>query len=324
MTDPIRRRTLAALGGLALASRASAQTPPFPSKPIKVVLPFPAGGQTDSLTRLIGQKVEGALGQPLVVENRPGANGLIGTMAVVQAPADGHTLLFHMTAVVTNPILLQGVTYDAFRDLAPVLRTYELNAILAVPADAPPRNLAEYIAWSRASKVPLTYGTTGHASSSHYFMEILARHAGLTLNHVPYKGEAPLLPDLISGRVQGGVISGMSVRQYGDKLRPLAISGTRRMAALPDLPTFAEQGVPDVGNESFAGFLAPAATPPAVIEKLNRELGKALQLPEVRERIQSYALEPVAPASPAEFLAVMRRAHDEWVANARKGLIKPD
>jgi tripartite-type tricarboxylate transporter receptor subunit TctC len=323
--NPSRRQVLALLAGSAVARTAHAQPAgPYPNRPIKLIVPFPAGGQTDATARLMAQKAEIALGQPIVIDNRAGANSLIGTGAVATAPADGYTLLFNMTALVTNPILLPNVTYDAFRDFAPVYRAYELMAILATPPDLPARTLADFVALAKSSKVPLSYGTAGHASSSHYFGEIFAKASGITLSHIPYKGESALLPDLMAGRVQAGFVSGMAAKQMSGegKLRLLAASGTHRLAAFPQLPTFQELGIAGVGNESFAGFFAPAATPKPIIDRLNLEFGKVAMQRDVRERIESYGLEACAPAPPSEFLAIMKRAQDEWVANAKNSGIK--
>ncbi len=318
----IRRTLLGAL--LALPLAAAAQAPAWPSKPIRVLVPVPAGGQTDAVVRYYAQKAEATLGQPFIIENKPGVNTLLATQEVARAPADGYTLLFNMTAVVSNAVLLQNVRYDPFKDLTPVHRTYELYAILAVPGSAPIKTLPDFVAAAKAAREPMTYGTTGHASSSHYFVELLAKQAGLNLVHVPYKGEAPLMPDLIAGRVQAGIVSGATIKQFDDtKVRPLAVSGNKRLSLLPQLPTFKELGYQGIGNESFAGFFAPAGTPAAAIERLNREFNRISQLPETRERLAALALEPTAPSTPADFLAVMHKAHEEWLANSKAVDIKP-
>ena len=315
---------LAALPMITLPMVAAAQSPAWPAKPIRVLVPVPAGGQTDAVVRYYAQKAEASLGQPFVIENKPGVNTMLATQEAARAPADGYTLLFNMTAIVSNAVLLQNVKYDPFKDFAPVHRTYELYAILAVPGSSPVKTLADFTAAAKAAREPMTYGTIGHASSSHYFIELLARQAGLSLVHVPYKGEAPLMPDLMSGRVQGGVISGAAAKQFDDgRVRVLAVSGNQRLHLLPQLPTFKELGYQGIGNESFAGFFAPAGTPPAVIERLNREFNRISQLPETRERLAALALEPTSPSTPADFLAVMRKAHDEWVANSKAVDIKP-
>jgi tripartite-type tricarboxylate transporter receptor subunit TctC len=317
-----RRSALAALAGTTLAPLAGAQSR-YPDKPIKLVVPFPPAGQTDTIARLFAQKLEMALGQPIVVDNRPGANGLIGSDLVAKAQPDGYTLLLNMTALVTNPILLPNVNYDPFKDFAPVARLYELTGMWAVPGNGP-KTLADFIREAKAAPKPLNFATTGHASSSHYFGEILARSGGFKLNHVPYKGEAPIIPDLLSGRLDAAVISGQTAMQYGrdGRIRVLATTGARRIKSLPDLPTFEEQGVTGLTLESFCGVFAPAATPKALVDRLNEEFNKAMQLPDVRERIVSLGLDVPTPSTPPQFLAVMRKAQGEWLEIKKKSDIR--
>ena len=317
-------RRILVLAAAVLPMLAAAQA--WPTKPIKLILPFPPGGQTDAVVRYYAQKAEATLGQSIVVENKPGVNSVIGTQEVARAPSDGYTLLFNMTAIVSNPVLLPDVArYDAMRDFTPIYRAYELYAVFAVPASSPYKTLAEFVAAAKASPQPFTYGTTGHASSSHYFVEMLAKQAKLTMVHVPYKGEAPLLPDLISGRVQAGIVSGAAIKQFAgaNGLRPLAVSGNKRLALLPDVPTFKELGYEGIGNESFAGFFAPAGTPKAIVDKLNQEFARISALPETRERLAPLVLEPATPGTSEQFLGVMKSAQAEWVNNSRQVDLKP-
>ncbi|GAP37147.1 tripartite tricarboxylate transporter substrate binding protein [Piscinibacter sakaiensis] len=314
------------LAALALCTLpAAAQPTTWPTKPVRVIVPFPAGGQADAVVRYYMTKTEQALGQPFVVENKPGASTLLGTQEAARAPADGYTILYNMTAIVSNPVLLTGVKYDAFKDFVPVHRTYESFAILAVPGNSPTRSLGSFVAAAKAAREPAAYGTTGHGSSSHYFVELLAKQAGLTMTHIPYKGESPLIPDLLSGRLQAAIVSSATVKQFGEdgRIQPLAVSGSRRMSLLPNIPTFKELGYQGIGNESFAGFFAPAATPPAIVEKLHRELTRISELPETRERMAALGLEPSPATSTTAFLAMMRRANDEWIGNRSAVDIKP-
>ncbi|GAP37146.1 tripartite tricarboxylate transporter substrate binding protein [Piscinibacter sakaiensis] len=315
---------LAALALWTLPAAAQTQTTNWPTKPVRVIVPLPAGGQSDAVVRYYMQKLETSLGQPFIVENKPGVNTMLGTQEVARAPADGYTILYNMTAIVSNPVLLTGVKYDPFKDFVPIHRTYELFAVFAVPGSSPNKTLASFVSAAKASREPVSYGTTGHASSSHYFVELLAKQAGLNMTHIPYKGESPLFPDLISGRLQAAIVSGAAVKQFEDgRLQPLAVSGTHRLSLLPNIPTFKELGYQGIGNESFAGFFAPTGTPPAIVEKLNRELTRISELPETRERLAALALEPSPAMTPAAFLALMRRAHDEWVSNRGAVDIKP-
>ncbi len=313
-----RRQTLALLGTVPFAAHAQAQSQgqgTYPDKPIKLIVPYPPGGQTDAVARVFAQKLETLLGQPVVVDNRPGANSMIGTEAVARSASDGTTLLFNMTALVTNPLLLPQVNYDPFRDFVPIARCYEITGIWAVPPQGA-KTLAEFIQQAKAAPKPLSFGTTGHASSSHYFGEILARAGGFTLNHVPYKGEAPIIPDLMAGRLDAGVVSGASVMTFGKdgRIRALATTGTKRIASLPDLPTFQELGIGGLAPESFAGVFAPAKTPRAIVERLSEAFDKAGAMPDVRERIASFGLQPPTQITPAQFGEAMRKAHNEWQA----------
>lgn len=319
----LNRRQALALAAAALPLASRAQAAPWPSKPITLVLPFPAGGQTDGVARFLARNLEPVLGQPVVVDNRPGANSLIGTNLVARAPADGHTLLLNMTSLVTNPILLPNVTYDPLKDFAPVARLYELPAIWAVPPDKA-KTLEQFIAQAKASKDPLNFATTGHASSSHYFGEMLARAAGIRLNHAPYKGEAPLLPDLIAGRLDAAVVSSASALQYGGdgRIRTLAVSGSRRWKALPDLPTFVELGVPGMTTETFCGIFAPAQTPKAVVDKLHHAINRVAAAPEFQKQMHAAGLEVAPVLSPADFTEVMKKAQGEWTAIKKESAIR--
>ncbi|PZQ48849.1 MAG: tripartite tricarboxylate transporter substrate binding protein [Phenylobacterium zucineum] len=309
-----RRQTLALLGTAPFAAGVRAEGK-FPDRPIKLIVPYPPGGQTDAVARMFAQKAEGLLGQPMVVDNRPGANSMIGSEAVARSPADGYTLLFNMTALVTNPLLLPQVNYDPFRDFVPVARCYEITGIWAVPPQGA-RTLAEFMQRAREAPKPLSFGTTGHASTSHYFGEIISRAGGFSLNHVPYKGEAPILPDLMSGRLDAAVVSGYSAMQFAadGRIRVLATTGSQRIPSLPQLPTFQELGIGGLTAESFAGVFAPAKTPQPVVERIADAFTRVGAMPDVRERIAGFGLQPPTPITPTQFAAVMRKAYDEWAA----------
>lgn len=319
-----RRALLAASASLPLvATAATAKPDTWPTRPVRIVLPFPAGGTTDVVARFYAREAEAALGQPFLVDNKPGASTIIGTQEVARAAPDGNTLLFTQTSIVSNMALLSDtIQYDAFRDFVAVHKTFENYAILAVPAASPARTLADFIALARDAKQPMTYGTAGHGTTSHFFVELLAKQARLRMTHVPYKGDAPIVLDLLANRIEAGIVSGAAVKQYGDGLRPLAVSGRVRQRLLPDIPTFLEQGYTGIGNESFCGFFAPARTPPAVVQALNREFNRIGTLPQTRERLASAVLEPYAANSPEQFSAALKAAYAEWVANSKAVDIK--
>lgn len=318
-----RRQMLALAATLPLASRGWAQADSYPSKPITLILPFPAGGQTDAVARLLGRNLGEILGQQVLVDNRPGANSLIGTNAVARSAADGHTLLMNMTALVSNPIVLPNVDYDPIKEFTPVARLYEIAAVWAVPGDGP-ETLEQFITQAKAAKEPFAFGTTGHASSSHYFGEMLSRAANIPLNHIPYKGEAPLLPDLIAGRLQAAVVSSSSALQYGadGRIRILAASGQRRWEALPDLPLFSELGVPGMGTETFCGIFAPAGTPPAVVDKLHNAINQVAAMPEYKEQLLTLGLSVPPTLSPVAFGEVMKKAQSEWIGITKDSSIR--
>jgi tripartite-type tricarboxylate transporter receptor subunit TctC len=323
----INRRQALALAVASTAPLATAPTwaqdNPWPTKPITLVMPFPAGGQTDGVARLLAKNLEPLLGQPVVVDNRPGANSLIGTNLVARSAPDGHTLLLNMTALVSNPVVLPNVTYDPLKDFAPVVRLYELPALWAVPGNGP-KTLAEFIEKAKVAKDPLNFATTGHASSSHYFGEMFARAANIKLNHVPYKGEAPILPDLTAGRLDAGIISSASALTFGGdgRVRVLAASGPRRWKALPDVPTFLELGIPGMTTETFCGIFAPARTPKAVVDKLNKAFNQVMATPEFQKQMLVYGLEVAPVLTPDQFSAIMKKATDEWVAIKKNSAIR--
>ena len=304
---------IAALGTGGLSPSAPAQ-PAWPTKPIRLIIPVPAGGQTDVMARLLGQKVGEALGQTVIVESMSGANTMIATEAVMRAPADGHTLLMNLTVMVQNPhLMLTKVRYDVFKDFVAVSRICESTAIFCVPAELPARTIPEFVALARKSPVPLTYGSNGQGSTAHFYGEMFARLAGITLSHVPYRGEAPMVPDLVSNRVNAGWLSGISAAQQSmdGKLRILATTGRKRLSALPTVPTFDEQGFKGLDADAWVGIFAPSGTPKAVVDRLAFEVDKAIATPELRERIISFGLEP-SGGTAADFAAVVCRSFDEW------------
>jgi len=299
---------LAAFGaGLPLAARSQGS---WPTKPIRLIIPVPAGGQTDVLARLLGQKVGEALGQTVIVESMAGASTLIATEAVARSPADGYTLLMTLTSFVQNPQLMPKVRYDPF---TAVSRICEAKAFFCVPIDLPAKTLAEFVALAKSAPAPLTYGSNGQGSSVHMYSEIFAKSVGITLGHVPYKGESQMVPDLLSGRINAGWLSGFTAGQMtkDGKLRILAATGRQRLKAMPNVPTFDEQGVKGLDAEGWVGVFAPAATPKPIVDRVSLEFDKAIANPEIRDRIISFGQEP-SGGTAADFAAVVRRSFDEW------------
>lgn len=292
----LSRRALLAFAATA-AAPSFAQSPTYPSKPVTLVVPFSAGGGTDTVARMIGLRLGAALGQPVVIENRPGANGLIASRQVAKLPADGYTILMgsnstHVIAPLTARNPLDGIksTQGNFTILS-VLANAPL--VLAVRASAAEQNLAALMLRARRSR--LTYATFGLGSSAHLMGEVLADSARVDLLHVAYKGSAPALNDLVAGHVDSAFLTVAAIKGAADggTVRPLAVTGSARVASLPDVPTFEELGVKDMGNAGWFAMFAPVRTPAPVAESLSATLRKIVMEPEVRSKLVELGLEPV-------------------------------
>lgn len=313
------RRTILGTGLAALAapfvSRASAQG--FPTKPITLVVPFTPGGTTDILARLIGQKLETALGQTIVIENKPGAGGSVGAGAVANAAPDGHTLLLaHIGTLAINPGLYPNLSYDPLKSFAFVSMLARVHNVLAVPQTLPVNSLAEFVAYAKARPGQLNYASGGNGSAAHMAAEAFADAAGLKLQHVPYRGTAPAVQDLLGGRVQmtftGAPVLLPLVRD--GKLKGLGVSGLARIADAPAIPTVAEAGpLPGFEASQWYGLATTAGTPPAVLERLTRETQAALAAPDIAERLAPQGAD-VWSIGPAEFRAHVEAEIPRWKA----------
>jgi tripartite-type tricarboxylate transporter receptor subunit TctC len=296
---------LAALAG-SLSIGAQAQT--WPSKPLKLIVPFPPGGSTDILARALGQKLSEGLSQPVVIDNRPGAGGSIGAEAAAKAAPDGYTLfLGGVGSHAINPNLHDKLPYDPIKDFAPVGLLAHAALILVVHPAVPARDIAEFTAYARANPGRLNFASNGNGSSSQLAAVMFDSMAGVDMVHVPYKGLSPALSDLLSGQVQVMFSSVVAILPHvrAGKLRALAVTGARRLAAMPELPTIAESGLAGYEASSWYGILAPAGTPRDIVLKLNAELGKALEQPEVKNSLLAEGAEPVG-GSPEAFAAHIR------------------
>ncbi|MBT2304901.1 tripartite tricarboxylate transporter substrate binding protein [Variovorax paradoxus] len=303
-TSKMRRLCIAAGLAALLAPPALAQTA-YPSQQLKLVVPYPAGGATDTLARTIGQKLQEAWGQPAVVENRPGAGGTIGNGFVAKAPADGHTLLIAITALIQQPSLMEKLPYDPLKDFAPVTMIARSPSMLAVPLDSPAKNLKEFIAMVKASPAKYNFGSYGAGTSSHIQGALLNMQAGIDLVHVPFQGAAPLVTNLVGGQLASAFIDSASARPHLKLMRPLAVTGTQRLPGLPDVPTFAELGYHSFDPYGWFGVFLPAATPAPVVHKLSDEIDRILRLPEVTAKIEALGLQ-VGGGKPEEFQKVVR------------------
>ena len=290
-----------------IASPATAQE--YPAKPVRVVVPYVAGGNADIWARTLAQKLSENLKQAFVVENKPGANGGIGTDFVAKSAADGYTLLAVASGpIVVNPVLYATVPYDPVRDFAPVAQCALYQYVLVTRMDAPYKTIADLVAAARADPGGLAYGSTGIGGGNHLAAELLGLATGTRFNHIPYKGSAPALADLLGGQLTfmfDTVIT--SVPQIrGGKLRAFAVSAGRRASSLPEVPTMQEAGFAGFDLSQWQGVLAPAGTPRAVVQRLNSEIARAMHAPEVHERIAVQGGNEIVTGTPEEFAALIR------------------
>ena len=308
-------RTSRALGllfvGLFLAG--SAAQAEYPEKTIRIVVPYPPGGFNDTLGRVLAQKLGEAWGQPTVVENRPGGGTLIGTDTVAKAPPDGHTLLVVAFPFAVNPSLYAKLPYDTVKDFAPVLLAGQTPNLLVVNPEVPIHSVKELIAAAKAKPGSLSYGSTGSGSSNHLSMELFRTMTGVELVHVPYKGSAPMVTDLLGGHIQVAFDNTPNVlpQVKAGKLRALAITSATRSAMVPDVPTVSEAGVPGYEVGVWFGIVAPAGTPPAVLAKLNTELNRMLAMPDVKQKFADQGVEPVG-GPPERFAEHLKAQIEKW------------
>src|SRR5258707_3357464 len=319
------RRCFPALVLLCCGALAQAQAP-FPSKPIRLIVTSPAGGANDILNRTLGAKLWESIGQPVLIDNKPGASGLVAAEMVARAPADGYTLLGATEAtLVSNPLFFKKVPYDTQRDFAPVTMAVEVNYVLLVHPAVPANSVRELIALARSKPGALNYASSGNGSAFHIGMELFKRMAGVDIVHVPFKGSALSVNAMLAGEVQimlNGTPNGVPLAKSGE-LRALAVAGAGRSPIAPELPTIAESGLPGYEMSGWFGTVAPAGTPAAVVAVLNREYVRALHVPEVRERLEGYGFEVVGN-TPEEFASRMRSESQRLARVIRESGAKPE
>ncbi|NPC58008.1 Bug family tripartite tricarboxylate transporter substrate binding protein [Caenimonas soli] len=302
----IRRAcAIGALAALAPFGGVFAQSTPYPSQAIKFVVPYPAGGATDTLARTVAQKLQEAWGQPVVVENRAGAAGTIGNSLVAKANPDGYTVLVAITALIQQQSLMDKLPYDPLKDFAPVTLIARSPSMFAVPLDSPAKSLKEFIAMAKASPGKYSYGTYGAGTSSHIQGSLLNMQASLDLVHVPFNGAAPLVTNLVGGQLPSAFIDSASARPHLKSIRPLAVTGTQRIPGMPDVPTFAELGYHSFDPYGWFGLFLPAGAPAPVVQKLSDEVNRILRLPDVTAKIEALGLQ-VAGGKPEEVQKIVR------------------
>jgi tripartite-type tricarboxylate transporter receptor subunit TctC len=311
----MRRRTFglgaASIALTALPGRGVAQA--WPSRPIRVILPVPPGGGTDILARIVAPPLGERLGRPLVIENRAGGGMTIGTNMVAKAEPDGYTMLMIDTAIAVNPFLYRNLPYDTERDLQPVALAATAPVILVTAPNFPPNTVAELLAYARANPGKVNFASGGNGTSTHLSGELL-RHVGrIDIVHVPYQGSGPGVTALLGGQTEMMFSGISSTRQHVEtgRLKAIAVTGERRSSSMPNVPTFAESGLPEMDAETMWGFWLPAATPPAIGERFAQELTTVLAMPAVRERIEGLGFVPRG-GTPAEYRARFQAELGRW------------
>jgi tripartite-type tricarboxylate transporter receptor subunit TctC len=314
---------LALLFTLLIAGGAAAQ---YPERAVRVLVGYPPGGGTDLVARLVAQPLSERWKQPVVVENRPGANAIIATEAVVKSKPDGYTLLMaYATELALNPATHKALPYDPVRDLAPIAQLASAPLVLAVHPSLPAQNVRDLVALAKAKPGSLSYSSSGTGSVHHFAGELFKLRSGADMVHVPYKGSGPATADAVSGQVQVTFASVASVLRFvqAGRLRALAVTSRARSRELPDTPTAIESGVPDVELTSWYGLLAPAGTPAAVIEKIGADVAAVLALPEVQKGFAAQGLD-MAKSSPGAFAAFIREEAAKYARIARAGSIQQE
>lgn len=298
---------------------------PEAGKPIRMIVPFPPGGNTDIIARAIGNELSKNLGVPLVIDNRGGAGSTIGTALAAKAPADGYTILMVSGAFAINPSMYKSLPYDSLKDFSAITLLADVPAAVVVHPSVPAKTLKELIAYAKANPGKLNYASSGNGSIGHLAGELLGSMAQIKLQHVPYKGSGPALIDVMGGYVQMLITSIPSVMPHikSGKLRAIAVAGTKRSPGAPEIPTMIEAGLPGFVVSAGFGLLAPARTPKEMIQKINAEAVKSLAAPAVSERLAGEGAEPVG-STPEEYDAFNRSEIEKWIQVVQKAGIKPE
>lgn len=315
--NPLRRQLVSALIGAAafgVAATPAIAADKYPNKPVTIIVPFSAGGTTDILARIVGVKLGETLGETVIIDNRPGAGGNIGAAMVAKAKPDGYTLLMGTVGThAINQTLYPKLNFDPIKDFAPLTRVANLPNLLVVHPSVPAKNVQELIAYAKANPGKLNFGSSGNGSSIHLSGELFKNMTGIDMQHVPYKGSAPAVTDLLGGQISMMFDNMPSAIQHvkSGKLRPLAVTTAKRSPALPNVPTIAESGVKGYEATSWFGLLAPAGTPPAIINRLNADLVKILAMPDVKKQMAEQGAEAYSE-TPAAFAGFIKTETAKW------------
>ena len=302
---------------------AAAQT--YPSKPITIVVPASPGGAIDLTARLIGQKLTEAWGQSVVIDNRAGATGIIGTDLVAKSPPDGHTLVLVASSHAINPSMVKKLPFDTVKSFEPVALTHVVPLVLVVSPALPVNSVKELIAYGKANPGKLSFASSGSGGAPHFSGEMFKSMAAIEMTHIPYKGSTLAHPDLISGRtsLMFDTVAAVNAQIKAGKLRALAVTTPKRSTVLPDVPTMKEAGLPDYETSTWGGLLAPAGTPKATVAKLNAEVNKILAMPDVRKTMQDNGIEP-GGGSPQQFADFIGTETLKWAKVAKDAGIQPE
>jgi tripartite-type tricarboxylate transporter receptor subunit TctC len=298
----------------------------FPSKPIRMVVPFPAGGPSDVVVRIVGQRVNDLYGVPIIADNRGGAGGILASELVAHAPADGYTFLVGTAGGMTiNPNLHPKLSYEPFRDFSPVAMLVLNPQVLIVHPSLAAKNVKEFVALAKAKPGQINFGSAGSGTATHLGIELLKMTAGIEVTHVPYKGGAPALTDLIAGQVQALFVSIPSVlpHVHAGRARALAVSTAMRSASAPDVPTVAESGYPGFEYSNWNALFAPAKTPAALVNKMNVIVAKILSEPDVSKKLSAQGADP-APGTPEDLARYMKADDARWKKVIRSAALKPE
>lgn len=310
---PVSRRHFNAVIGACLALPLAARAQAYPAKPIRILVPFAAGGPTDLMARAVGKSLATSMGQPVIIENKPGGGGVIAMSEVTRQPADGYTLVFPSILAVTNPALMQNYPFDTLRDFSPLTVVGYIPHALVVKPDFPAKDLQALVAMAKANPGSINYGSSGNGTSAHLGAALFAQRADIKVSHVPYRGAAPAVQDLLGGQIQFMFLdmSTALAQIKSGKLRALAVAPARRFAGLPDVPTVAEQGYPGFDVHGWYGLFARSGTPAPVMQTLFTEVKKALESAEIRDLFQNYGIE-AGGMTPTEYTELVRKDLGMW------------
>lgn len=320
-------RVLTAIGAaMLLFAAADGAAQQYPAKAIRLIMPYPAGGSTDIVGRLVAERLTGSLGQSVFVDNRPGASAQIGTEAAARAPADGYTLLMATSTNAINHVLNPKLPYDFSRDFQPVALVAKAAQLLVVHPSVPARSVREFIAFAKSRPGELSYSSSGVGTSGHLAMAAFARETGLSMIHVPYKGNAPALNDLLGGQVAAGFANVVSVFPHvlTKRLAALGVSSAKRSALAPEVPTIAELGFPGFDVTAWFGIMVPAGTPATIVTRLNQDIVAILNSRQAQERLLSFGVDRAPIDSPKEFADFLQTDIKRWSQLVREAGIKPE